>query len=62
MDEQRKRMEWLCRRIQEEPDQGKFTQLVSELNELLARAEEDRRRFAMKVDPEPAGPTGGADS
>jgi hypothetical protein len=61
MDEQRERMEWLCQRIQEEHDQGKFTQLVSELNELLARAEENKRRVGSKSTPEQAGRISGTD-
>jgi hypothetical protein len=33
--DERERMNWLCTRIQEEKDQTKFNELVSELNGLL---------------------------
>lgn len=39
-DEERKRMNWLCQRIQEEQDRNRFMELIAELNELLARQEE----------------------
>jgi hypothetical protein len=32
---ERERMDWLCRRIQEETDHAKFIALVRELNDLL---------------------------
>jgi len=33
--EEAERMNWLCKRIQEEQDQRKFNELVNELNTLL---------------------------
>jgi hypothetical protein len=39
-NEERQRMNWLCQRIQEEQDRDRFTELIAELNELLARQEE----------------------
>ncbi|HTU42780.1 MAG TPA: hypothetical protein VMF10_13805 [Candidatus Aquilonibacter sp.] len=39
-DEERQRMNWLCQRIQEEQDHNRFSELIAELNELLARQEE----------------------
>lgn len=37
--EERKQMNWLCLRIQDEKDPKLFSQLVEELNELLERKE-----------------------
>jgi len=37
--EERKRMNWLCKQIQEERDPKQFDQLITELNELLAPKE-----------------------
>jgi hypothetical protein len=38
--EERVRMEELCRQIQVEKDQAKFTALIEELNRLLAQKDE----------------------
>jgi hypothetical protein len=35
--DERGRMEWLCKRMQEEQGQKVFTELVAELNALLAK-------------------------
>ena len=43
--EERERMNWLCQQIEVEQDHDKFTQLVSELNELL---DEKERRLTEK--------------
>ena len=37
--EERERMNWLCKQIQEERDPNRFGQLIIELNELLAEKE-----------------------
>jgi hypothetical protein len=37
--EERERMNWLCKQIQDERDQNRFGQLIAELNELLAAKE-----------------------
>lgn len=37
--EERERMMYLCKRIQEEQDHAKFMELIVELNDLLARKE-----------------------
>jgi hypothetical protein len=39
--EERERMNWLCKQIQDETDPKRFGQLIAELNEVLA-AKEDR--------------------
>lgn len=46
--EERKRMMYLCRCIQDEQDRAKFMALVTELNELLARKE---HRLESKTKP-----------
>ena len=38
--EERQRMDWLCMRIQEEKDHKVFTDLISELNALIAKKNE----------------------
>jgi hypothetical protein len=37
--DEREHMNWLCRRIQEERDPKKFTELLTELNHLLEKVE-----------------------
>ena len=37
--EERERMNWLCKQIQDERDPNRFGQLITELNELLAAKE-----------------------
>jgi hypothetical protein len=37
--EERRRMNWLCKQIQEERDPKRFGQLITELNELIAEKE-----------------------
>ena len=38
--EERERMNWLCKQIQDERDPNRFGQVIAELNELLAAKEE----------------------
>ena len=47
--EEIERMNWLCKRIQEEQDQQRFNELVVELNTVLERKE-------RRLHPEPYKP------
>ena len=46
--EEIERMNWLCKHIQEEQDQQKFSELVSELNKLLEVKEHGLHREQHK--------------